>query len=146
VREAATIRGKIIFLATQTPLQSSSQSLPNQTLLRALRSVLVVHHDDNALESYLQRHPEITIDTLPALKMMRLEFESNALARQVMTELAIGRDKFAQWIPLGRVAHVDEIMGPALFLASRASSYVTGTTLFADGGYMQHLVRYKPEG
>lgn len=56
----------------------------------------------------------------------------------------IGRDKFAEWIPAGRVAKVEEMVGPALFLASEASSYVTGTTLYADGGYLQHLVRYRP--
>ncbi len=58
---------------------------------------------------------------------------------------AIGRDKFQEWIPLGRVAITREMIGPALFLASNASSYVTGTTLYADGGYRQNLVRYRPE-
>lgn len=33
-----------------------------------------------------------------------------------------------------RVAHVQEMVGPALFLASDASSYLTGTVIHADGG------------
>jgi len=33
-----------------------------------------------------------------------------------------------------RVAHAHEMVGPALFLASDASSYVTGTVIHADGG------------
>ena len=62
--------------------------------------------------------------------------------RDVIDEL--GRDNFAEWVPVGRVAQVDEMIGPSLFLASDASSFVNGSTLYADGGYMLNLVRYRP--
>jgi NAD(P)-dependent dehydrogenase (short-subunit alcohol dehydrogenase family) len=39
-------------------------------------------------------------------------------------------------IPLGRVGEVDEMAGPALFLASDDARYVTGHLLFVDGGML----------
>lgn len=38
--------------------------------------------------------------------------------------------------PMGRVAEVDDVVGAVLFLASRASSLVTGHTLPVDGGFL----------
>jgi len=41
-------------------------------------------------------------------------------------------------IPLGRVVDVDEVARTVLFLASPASSAITGVTLPVDGGYLAH--------
>ena len=42
--------------------------------------------------------------------------------------------KYSARVPMGRMAKEIDIVGPMLFLASDASSYVTGQVLCADGG------------
>jgi sorbose reductase len=37
--------------------------------------------------------------------------------------------------PMGRIGEAKEVRGATVFLASDASSYITGTELFVDGGY-----------
>lgn len=55
-------------------------------------------------------------------------------------------DAYAAKSVFGRWGRADEMVGPAVFLASDAASYVTGTILFADGGWLAADGRFTPPG
>lgn len=45
------------------------------------------------------------------------------------------RDGFLSRVPKGRLGEPEDLAGPLLFLASKASDFYTGHILYADGGY-----------
>ena len=51
-------------------------------------------------------------------------------------EVAEARKQFEADTPLGRMATVDELVGPAVFLSSPAASFCTGIDLLVDGGFV----------
>ncbi|MFN2445417.1 MAG: SDR family NAD(P)-dependent oxidoreductase [Vicinamibacterales bacterium] len=53
---------------------------------------------------------------------------------------------YANKNPMQRWARADEMVGPTLFLISDAASYVTGTILYADGGWLAADGRFTPPG
>ena len=57
------------------------------------------------------------------------------LNRGLWEDEALGASMVAG-VPLARWADAGEMIGPAVFLASDAASFVTGTTLVVDGGYV----------
>ena len=71
----------------------------------------------------------------------------NALApgyfRTPLNQALVDDQKFSAWLeartPAGRWGDVDELVGAAVFLSSKASSFVTGQTLFVDGGITTSL-------
>lgn len=54
--------------------------------------------------------------------------------RQLLND-PVKYQEFVSRIPMGRLGEVDELAGAAVFLASPAASYVTGSALFVDGGW-----------
>jgi NAD(P)-dependent dehydrogenase (short-subunit alcohol dehydrogenase family) len=55
-------------------------------------------------------------------------------------------DAYAKKSPMQRWAQPSEMVGPTLFLLSDAASYVTGTVIFADGGWLAADGRFTPPG
>jgi NAD(P)-dependent dehydrogenase (short-subunit alcohol dehydrogenase family) len=48
-------------------------------------------------------------------------------------------DNWLPYIPAGRVGEIRDIVDPVLFLCSEAAAYITGETIYADGGLTQYV-------
>lgn len=84
----------------------------------------------------------VQLTRVTALEWMRFNVQVNALCpgyfltpmNQEFLESPEGQS-FIQRLPLKRVGRPEELEGAAVFLASDATSYITGTTLYVDGGH-----------
>lgn len=87
-----------------------------------------------------------TMTTTMAFEYGSRGIRVNALAPgYIVTPMAIGgmenpefHKVWSENTPMGRYGQPEEMANCVLFLASDASSYVTGATLVADGGYTTH--------
>jgi 2-deoxy-D-gluconate 3-dehydrogenase len=70
------------------------------------------------------------IDTPGGQEANRTVAQAFGIPREQVTAMYLGR------VPLGRMGQPDDVALAALFLASPAASYITGTSLVVDGGYM----------
>ncbi len=81
-----------------------------------------------------------------ALDWARFHIQVNAIGPAYMeTELTEGMrgskviaENLLRRTPLGRFGQPREVVGAAVFLASEASSYMTGQTIFVDGGWLAY--------
>jgi len=56
------------------------------------------------------------------------------ITRMAKVLIEKGGEKLTRWIPMGRTGREGEIKGTAVFLASDASSFITGQVICVDGG------------
>jgi glucose 1-dehydrogenase len=79
-----------------------------------------------------------------ALELAEYKINVNAISPgAILTDMnrehlseAENRSSLLKAIPLNRIGEVEDIVGAAVFLASPESDYVTGTTIYVDGGLL----------
>jgi NAD(P)-dependent dehydrogenase (short-subunit alcohol dehydrogenase family) len=114
--------GKIVNVASVAAIRGAPQAAMNAIPYNASKGGVVA----------------LTIDL--AVKWAPHRINVNAIApgwfptEMSGSTIEAGRDAFLRRIPLGRFGGDDDLKGTAVFLASRASDYVTGTTILVDGG------------
>lgn len=114
-------RGKIINLGSITTGFGLSQLAVYSATKGALGSL------GRSLAAELGRH-NVHVNTLcPGFVLTPLTHKLWSLPHMQ----AWGRQR----IPLGRTGVPEDVVGAAVFLASRASDYVTGQALYVDGGF-----------
>jgi NAD(P)-dependent dehydrogenase (short-subunit alcohol dehydrogenase family) len=116
-------RGAIVNIA------SMSGSIVNRGLLQAhynSSKAAVVHLSKSLAMEWSDR----------GLRVNSISPGYTATPMNLRPEVAEQVKVFERDTPLGRMATVDELVGPALFLASRASSFCTGIDLIVDGWFV----------
>jgi len=116
-------KGSIVNIA------SMSGSIVNRGLMQAhynASKAAVIHLTRSLAMEWVQR----------GIRVNAISPGYTATPMNLRPEVAEQVKKFESETPMGRMATVEELVGPALFLASRASSFCTGIDLIVDGGFV----------
>ena len=137
------VRGAFTLTKLLTPALSAAGSADDPARVINIGSIHGLHVPEESLEVYAYAASKAAIHHLTPVLAKRLgplHITVNALApgpfesRMMKQTLERIGDQLAAMSPLARIGRGDDIGGAAIFLASRAGSYVTGSVIAIDGG------------
>jgi NAD(P)-dependent dehydrogenase (short-subunit alcohol dehydrogenase family) len=137
------VRGAFTLTKLLTPALSAAGSADDPARVINIGSIHGLHVPEQSLEVYAYAASKAAIHHLTPVLAKRLgplHITVNALApgpfesRMMKQTLERMGDQLASMSPLSRIGRGDDIGGAAIFLASRAGSYVTGSVIAIDGG------------
>ncbi|WGF89740.1 SDR family oxidoreductase [Marinivivus vitaminiproducens] len=116
-------RGSIVNIA------SMSGSIANRGLLQA--------HYNTSKAGVIHLTRSLAMEWAPhGLRVNAISPGYTLTPMNLRPEVAEQRKVFEETTPLARMATVEEMVGPAVFLSSKAASFVTGHDLIVDGGFV----------
>ena len=131
---AVTLRGVALAMKYELSAMSAGGSLVNIASSAGLSGA-------PGMSGYVAaKHGVIGLSRTAAIDYARAGIRVNAVAPgpiesgPIMRQPAEVRHTVGQYVPLGRMGLPDEVAAAALWLASPASSFTTGTVLTVDGG------------
>ena len=113
--------GRIVFFSSVAGRSGHKQHGPYAATKGAINQLMRVMAHEHAADG-------VTVNAVAPGYM------DTELTRQDLADHPGRREQLIELIPAGRFAHVDEVVGPVLFLCSRQASFITGTVLYIDGG------------
>ncbi|MEO8697836.1 MAG: SDR family oxidoreductase, partial [Acidimicrobiales bacterium] len=137
------VRGAFTLTKFLTPALSAAGNPDDPARVINIGSIHGLHVPEQSLEVYAYAASKAAIHHLTPVLAKRLgpmHITVNALApgpfesRMMKQTLERMGDQLASMSPLSRIGRGDDIAGAAIFLASRAGSYVTGSVIAIDGG------------
>jgi NAD(P)-dependent dehydrogenase (short-subunit alcohol dehydrogenase family) len=137
------VRGAFTMTKLLTPALSAAGTADDPSRVINIGSIHGLHVPEASLEVYAYAASKAAIHHLTPVLAKRLgpqHITVNALApgpfesRMMKQTLERMGDQLASMSPLSRIGRRDDIAGAAIFLASRAGSYVTGSVIAIDGG------------
>ena len=109
-------------------IASMSGTIVNRGLLQA--------HYNSAKAAVIQLSRSLAMEwTTHGIRVNSISPGYTATPMNTRPEVADQVRQFESETPMGRMASVDELVGPAIFLLSDAASFCTGADLIVDGGF-----------